>query len=154
MSQPQTAEAIAQWAEDTAPADKPRYKRLTDVDRAFILRMRDKGLTQVQIAQRLGCAQSTISDVLDAFSDTLPEAKRYLRGQALKMARNIADNGRAQDHVAALKGLGVLQDAEQSGFTVMVGRGGTVNFAVQAQPTGEVIDAEVSPLRLGGDSSA
>ena len=136
----QTAEAIAEWADtQTLPADKPKYRRLTDVDRAFILRLHDKGRTQVEIAQQVGCAQSTVSEVLDAFGDTTPEAKRYLRGQALRMARNIVEEGQAKDHVAALKGLSVLADDVSQGLTIQIGGDGhDIKIALLSPPVAQV----------------
>lgn len=143
MAKP-TAEAIAKWAEDQdKPTDSGSYKRLTDVERALILKLRESGLTQVEIAQRLDRAQSTISDVLDAFTDTTPEAKRYLRGKALEMARNIVDKGRAADHIKALEGINVLSPEQVSGITVQIGiKADTVKllgstFALPGQVTSE-----------------
>lgn len=111
----QAASDIVAWAEQkTAPADSPSYTRLTDADRVTILKLHDEGLTQVEIAQRLNRAQSTISDVINTFADTTLTAKRYLAAKALQMAENIVERGKARDHVAALKGLKVLaEDSSQ-----------------------------------------
>ena len=125
-----------------APADTPKYRRLTDVDRALILRLYDKGRTQVQIAQHLGCAQSTVSDVLDAFKDTTGEAKRYLRGQSLRMARSIVSKGRASDHVAALKGLNVLEEQQLQNFTLSI-NGVVLHGIAPARSEAKVADVPV-----------
>jgi len=125
------------------PADTPKYRRLADIDRAFILKLSDAGRTQVEIAEQLRIAQSTVSQVLTAFTDTTADSKRYLRGQALPMARNIVKKGRAADHVAALKGLGVLEDQPSSGLTIVVGgMGNDVRIGIL---TGEARAALVDP---------
>jgi predicted transcriptional regulator len=86
-----------------------------------MLRLRDEGLTQVQIAQRLDCDQSAVSQWLSKLADTTDTAKSYLRGSALRMAQNIVKKGRAADHVAALKGLSVLQEERTAGLVIQIG---------------------------------
>ncbi len=119
---------------EDAAADTPRYKRMTDADRITALHLADQGLTQVEIAQRLKRSQSTISDWLANFSDSSPLAKRYLRGNALRMARNVVENGKPKDHNEALKGIGVLDEQQQQGLTVIVGGDATVNIGVLVSP--------------------
>jgi IS30 family transposase len=98
-----TPEAIAAWAENKAkPADSPSYTRLTDADRITILKLSEDGLTQVEIAKRLGRSQSTIQEVIATYTDTTISAKRYLAAKALRMAENIVENGQPRDHVATL----------------------------------------------------
>jgi hypothetical protein len=99
------------------PAESPSYTRLTRADHRVIMKLRDDGLTLTAIAQQLGRSVSTIHEVVDIYTPTDDLAKRKLRAGALTMAENIVDNGRAADHVAALKGLGVL---EQDTFGVNV----------------------------------
>lgn len=99
------------------PAESPSYTRLTRADHRVIMKLRDDGLTLTAIAQQLGRSVSTIHEVVDIYTPTDDLAKRKLRAGALTMAENIVDNGRAADHVAALKGLGVL---EQESFGVNV----------------------------------
>src|SRR3954462_7824857 len=106
----------------TTATDSPSYHRVTDTERVLILKLKDDGFTQVEIAQRLGRSQSTISDILEAFADTRDLAKRYLDGQAAKMAENIVINGRAADHVKVLEGLEVLKAHDVSPIVnVLVG---------------------------------
>jgi transcriptional regulator with XRE-family HTH domain len=120
----QTPQDIAQWAEQkTAPTDSPTYKRLTDSERALIVKLNDDGLTQTEIAQRLNRSQSTISDVLSAFVDTTQIAKRYLAASALRMAENIVEKGQPRDHNVALTGIGVLKGDEKAELKVVIGMG-------------------------------
>lgn len=109
---------------------KPDYSRLSRTDIGLVYQLHKDGLTQAEIAQRLGCHQTTVSKWLKEFSDTTEPAKAYLRGSALKMAQHIVKKGRPVDHVAALKGLSVLHEEQQSGVTVIVGGGGTVNIGL------------------------
>lgn len=118
----ETAEALV--------TSKKDYSRLSRSELGLIVQLHKDGFTQAQIAQRLGCAQQTVSKWLSELVDTTDAAKVYLRGSALAMAQNIVKKGRAVDHVAALKGLSVLHEEQQSGVTVIVGGGGTVNIGV------------------------
>ena len=104
-----------------APADSPSYKRLTDSERALIIKLNDDGLTQVEIAQRLDRAQSTICDVLAAFADTTHIAKRYLAANALSMAENVVKRGQPRDHNVALAGIGVLKGSDVGDIKIAVG---------------------------------
>jgi transposase-like protein len=89
---------------------KPAYKRLTDDQRIAILHLAKTGKTQMQIAETLGCDQATVSRWLSQCQDSSLEATAYLKGSALRMARNIVERGLARDHVQALKGIKVLED--------------------------------------------
>jgi IS30 family transposase len=99
---------------------KPQ-KRLTDTDKAFALRYQAEGLTQVQIAQRLGCDQATISRWLSTCHDTTVEASAYFRGRALPMAEKIVKRGRPSDLIKALQGVGVLEQEKSAGLVIQIG---------------------------------
>lgn len=130
MAKPHTTEAIAEWAgtqdeaKQAALSPKPKRRKLTQSDVGVLLKLHKDGLTQTQIAQRLGCDQTTVSGWIAKCSDTTDTAKSYLRGQALKMAQNIVNRGLAKDHVAALKGLSVLDEQTQQGLTIQIGGDG------------------------------
>ena len=101
-------------------ADKPAYQRMTVAETQLMLKLRDDGLTQVQIAQRLGRAQSTISDALSEWEDSTDLARRYFDAQALRMAKNVVENGQPRDHNVALAGRNVLKQ-ESSEIKIAVG---------------------------------
>jgi DNA-binding transcriptional regulator YiaG len=137
------AAAIANWAErQSKPADKPKYDRLTRTDLGLLLKYRRQGLTQVEIAQRLGCSQSTVSKWLDDLTDSTEPAKEYLRGQALRMAQNIVKKGLARDHIQALNGLGVLHQQDTGSLTVVI-NGLTLHGTGKPEPA---IDATFAPV--------
>jgi hypothetical protein len=142
VAKPQTAEAIATWAADKAkPAESPSYTRLTDADRLLILHLHDKGETQTAIAQRLGRSVSTINDVIQTYAPTVDIAKRKLRASALKMAENIIENGLPRDHVAALKGINVLEETDSSVPRVVVQIGtqnGDVQVSLSPSPQAQI----------------
>jgi transposase-like protein len=122
--------AEAQLVTASTPHRKP-LKRLTDIDKAFALRYSAEGLTQVEIAQRLGCDQATISRWLSACQDTTAEATAFFRGQALAMAEKVVKKGRPSDHIKALQGVNVLTEERSAGLVIQIGGGsGDVKVAV------------------------
>ncbi len=131
----QTPEAIAKWAEQQAsPAHTAKYSRLTRDDLDVLLAMKKAGKTQVEIAQALGCTQGTVSKWITALTDSTDLAKEYLRGKALHMAKNVVKTGQARDHIAALKGVGVLADDPTQGLVIQIGiKDSDVTFASGAQ---------------------
>jgi transposase-like protein len=102
-------------------SNTPKQKRLTDVDKAFALRYEADGLTQVEIAKRLGVTQSAISQWLSTCRDTTAEAGLYLRGRALPMAEKIVKKGRPSDLIKALQGVGVLEQERSAGLVIQIG---------------------------------
>jgi transposase len=110
-----------QTPDSLVPTESPSYKRLTDADRITILHLHDDGLTLTAIAQRLGRSVSTIHDVVQTYAPTTDLAKRKLAAASERMAENIIANGQPRDHVATLKGLGVL--ADDSGLKVQIAVG-------------------------------
>lgn len=128
--------ALVTVESDTVPAKRrpgQRGKDLTGSEVADVLRWHSQGLTQEQIAAKFvpPRSQSTISDVLRRLGvDNTASAKAILRGGAADMALNIVKRGQAKDHVNALKGLGVLEEQQQQGLTVIVGGDATVNIGV------------------------
>jgi hypothetical protein len=110
VGKPKTSTDIVTWAENkVATAETPSYTRLTRADHRTIMHLHDEGLTLTAIAQRLNRSVSTIHEVVQIYEPTDDLAKRKLRGSALQMAENIVENGQPRDHVAALKGIGVLE---------------------------------------------
>jgi len=105
-------------------ANTPKYKRLRDLDKAFALRYHADGLTQVEIAQRLGVTQPAISQWLATCHDTTAEAGLYLRGQALPMAEKVVKNGKPADLIKALQGVSVLTEERSAGLTIQIGGSG------------------------------
>jgi transposase len=142
VAKPQTAEAIATWAEDkTKPTEGYTYKRLTDAERILILGLYDKGMSQEAIAQQLKRSSSTINDVIQSYTPTVDLAKRRLKSAASRMAENIIENGLPRDHVAALKGINVLEETDSSVPRVVVQIGtqnGDVQVSLSPSPQAQI----------------
>jgi hypothetical protein len=138
-------------------AHKPAYKRLTDDQRVAILQLAKVGKSQVEIAETLGCDQSTVSRWLQSCQDTTSQATAYLRGQALRMSRNIVEKGRAADHIKALEGISVLAPEQKLGITVQIGIKAdrvkliTPTFACSTQQLSE--DIHTLSVETGSDNS-
>ena len=100
---------------------------------ATLLQLHKLNKTQAEIAQTIGCDQGTVSRWLNKLTDTTDLAGTYLRGKALHMAKNVVANGQARDHVAALKGIGVLE-ADHADINIAVGVSlpGMSNVSVRA----------------------
>ena len=145
MSSPDASNLVPETAlqprqNDTRPAKRrpgQRGKDITGHEVADILRWYRQGLTQEQIAAKCEPrrSQSAISDIINRYDpDRTTEAKTILKGGAADMALNIVRRGRPQDQVQALKGLGVLDEQQHAGVTVIVGGGSEVKIGVLLSP--------------------
>lgn len=118
---------------DQPKVHKGRGSKLTQEQLVAILKLAKLNKTQVEIAQAVGCDQGTVSRWLSQCEDSTEQAGTYLRGSALRMAKNIVDKGLARDHIAALKGIGVLaDDTPGQGVVIQIGiKDSDVTFASQ-----------------------
>jgi IS30 family transposase len=114
-------EAALMSAKPQPPAHTPKYRRLTPEQRALIRDLRKADKSQTEIAQIVGCDQSTVSKWLAELTDSTADASEYLRGQALPMAEKIVKRGRPSDLIKALQGVGVLQEERSAGLVVQLG---------------------------------
>ncbi len=138
-------------ARDTlAVTHKKPVKRLTDTDKAFALKYKADGLTQVEIAHKLGCDQATVSRWLAACQDTKLEAAAYFAGQALPMAEKVVKRGRPSDLVKVLEGIEVLKAKDVTPIVnVLVGMPGA-SVPVPQLPTIDATFASESSALTGG----
>lgn len=127
--------ALVEPPDEPQRTDISKYSRLTRTDLGVLLKLKRDGLSQVEIAQRLGCTQSTVSKWWNEFADTTDVSKEYLRAQAFRMSKNIVRNGRAADHVKTLEGLDVLSNQEvKGGLTIVVGGSAQVQINIGTKP--------------------
>ena len=105
----------------TQKTHTPKQKRLTDTDKGFALKYYADGLTQTEIAKRLGVTQSAISLWLSACTDSTDHARSYLRGRSLQMAEKVVRKGKPADLVKVLQGVSVLEQDKTVGVQVLIG---------------------------------
>lgn len=156
------AAAVADEREEPETHSQRSY-RLTDTDRAFALKYATDGLSQVEIAKRLGKNQSSISRWLGECADTTDAAKAYFRGQALGMAVDIRRTGRAADKVKVLEGLEVLKAHNVSPIVnVLVGMPGqavpvpqlpTIDATFASESSADTQDLHRLSVETGSDNS-
>ena len=83
-------------------------KHLTYPEIGLAIKLRDEGLTQEQIAQRLDRDQTTISDVLLNFTDTRPIAQLKLRNSAVRFAERVIQRADVDQSLEMLDRLEVV----------------------------------------------
>jgi hypothetical protein len=131
------AQDIVTWAEKQTESKlhKGKGSKLTIEQVSALTKLRAIGKSQTEIAQAIGCDQGTVSRWLADLTDTSDLAGAYLRGQALRMARNIVRKGLARDHIQALKGISVLaEDTAGQGLVIQIGiKDSDVTFACSTQ---------------------
>ena len=137
-----------------AAACKPAYKRLTQDQLLAIVDLRKLGKTQAEIAQTLGCTQQAVSDWLRKTADSTEAASLYLRGQSLRMAKNVVQKGQARDHIQALKGIGVLADDHVGqGLVIQIGiKDSDVKINLSPSESGALERKATETLTISGGS--
>lgn len=117
----------------------PALIALSELDQARALQWVKAGLSRGAIAQRLNVDIMALGQWLAHEADTLDNtdaARIHMRRNALRMADNIIENGRAADHVKALEGLDVLSSQEtRGGITIVVGGSAQVQVNIGQAPS-------------------
>ncbi|HMJ58285.1 MAG TPA: helix-turn-helix domain-containing protein [Gemmatimonadales bacterium] len=108
--------------------------RLTDEQKVAILQLDKLGKEQLEIAQLVGCHQSSVSRWLSQFVDTSHAARAYALGNALPTMESVLRYGKAADKVNVLKGIGVLTEQQNTGLTIQIGGTGDLKVAVLLSP--------------------
>lgn len=126
------------------PQPKPvrLRKHLTYPEIGLLLKLRDEGLTQEQIAKRLDRDQTTVSDVLLSFADTRPLAQLKLRNSAVRFAETVIKDADVEESLEVLDRLEVLTKRQQvdtsSRVNIFIG---TPEQPLDLSPTTFAIDA-------------
>ena len=116
------------------------YQQLTISEIGLILEWHDKGVPQVEIAQRLGKNQSSISRLIAKLgTDSSPIAKRHFQTRAYRSAirmTRIAEKGKDDDAIKAarvvLAAAGVVAPVANTPSSTFV-----VQIGIQGQPVGQ-----------------
>jgi IS30 family transposase len=107
------------------PQPIPDYGRLTNEDRYRIRLMAAAGLTQVQIAQEIGCSQSTVSDWLKASYNPVETATDKIREALPRLADRYIEEARPQDLIQTFRDFKVqtqqVPDQGRGGVHVSIG---------------------------------
>lgn len=103
---PEPATDVAAPRHDKRIAD---YSRLSFDDISLALTLRDRGLTQTEIAQQLNCSQATVSRCLQAFTDTRQLAKLTLNRGAQALAERVIDKANVEESLEVLDRIGVAE---------------------------------------------
>jgi hypothetical protein len=98
-------------------------------------------MTQTQIAQRLGCAQSWVSTILSAYADRRSVARGLLENQSVRLAETVL-NGNSAIALKALQGLSVLSVTDGTATGIQVTIGGSASLP---DPSEIVVDEPSRP---------
>jgi transposase-like protein len=101
------AEAIADSFSEKPAQPIRDYSRLSRTEVGLILKLSEAGKTQVEIAQTIGCNQSTVSHWLNEFADSRETAKHVLRSGAEKLAERIVKQADVEQALEVLDRLDV-----------------------------------------------
>lgn len=159
MSPPDTLQDVAL---DSIPAyipgTGPAYARLTVTDIGLALALHDEGKSQVEIAQRLGVTQASISRLLKKLSgDSSVIATRLLKARAYRSAirvAHIAEKGRADEALKAAKVVLTASGVLSTDTNINVGV--QVQIGMPGQGVGPalrditVVSAPVAPVESTG----
>lgn len=105
--------------------DRSQLRRRDD---SAILKLRDIGKTQVEIAQIIGCSQSAISKCLAEYEDTRSLAGHILRNGAAKLASTVVATKHAPTALEALRDMQVSEKRAPD-----QGKGGGVQVFIGVQ---------------------
>ena len=98
--------------------------QLRPIDEAQILELSAEGKSQVEIAEVVGCHQSTVSRTLAEWSDSRGLARRYAEAKSLEMMQRFVKDASPADILKMQQKLDVIREdkpaAGGGGVTVIV----------------------------------
>lgn len=134
-------------------------EQLRPIDEATILELSDAGKSQAEIAERIGCHQSTVSRTLAEWKDTRGPARKYAEAKSLHMMKRFVADATPADILKMQAKLDVIrEDRESQGGNTLVVMLGSADaplqppqlFHLQVQPAIEAAAAVV----VNGDDAA
>jgi transcriptional regulator with XRE-family HTH domain len=130
-----------------------KYAHLDKADKALVVLLKQEGLTQAEIAEQVGCSQSTVSAVLSQFKDREEDAIRLvvLGNLAERMANwDIAETQAAKrgDHrpVKERMEMAIKKLRAQPADRGEVGGGWTINIGIPGSPLAPPQTIEIAPV--------
>jgi|SRR6185295_3216887 len=127
--------------------------KLRSVDIGILARLHADGMSQTEIAQRVGCTQGTVSRWIDKLTDTRDAAKSYLHGAALDMAEKVHKKGRPSDHVKVLEGIQVLDQPTAPPLVPLFQVGLAIAVTLTTEGESHVVQTAVSEAARGVSGS-
>lgn len=116
-------------------------------DEALILKLAADDLNQTEIAQRVGCSQSSVSRLLTEFTDSRRYARAILDRDAASVAARLAQTKHAPTMLELMRDLGVTEKKapvgeSKGGVTVLIG---VKDSDVQIQVGSSDLSPQLSP---------
>jgi Homeodomain-like domain-containing protein len=110
-----------------APPREPGEK-LRPIDEATILEMAAAGKSQTEIAQIVGCNQSTVSRTLAEWADSRGLARKYAEAESLEMMQRFVKEASPADILKMQSKLDVVREdkeaAKNTGIVINIGAPG------------------------------
>ena len=131
---PETESALI----DTAPQPIPDYGRLTNDERHRIRLMAAANMTQTQMAQEIGCSQSTVCQWLKVSYNPVETATDKVRQALPELADRYIAKARPQDIIETFRDFGVQTKKAPDG-----GKSGGVTVIVGAEDSNVQVNLEV-----------
>jgi hypothetical protein len=104
-------------------------EQLRPIDEATILELSDAGKPQAEIAERIGCHQSTVSRTLAEWKDSRGPARKYAEAKSLEMMKRFVTEASPADILKMQAKLDVIREDREAqagnNIVVMVGTCGT-----------------------------
>ena len=129
---------------EPAPAKRiADQKHLSRDEVATIRQLAKLGKTQVEIAQVLGCHQSTVSKWLSALADPVEDARHILRNSSPKLAERVVKDANVAESLDVLERLEVIAPKQRDS-----GAHGNVQIVIGMpnQPAGPAPVIDLSPV--------
>lgn len=149
MGEPRSPEAIAKWAEQQpANLHKGKGSALTHDQLQALVKLHKLERTQTEIAQAIGCDQSTVSRYLKDLTDTGDYAGAYLRSQQGALAEKFVEKAKGSDILDLLDRFGSIPAAKSTPPMQIA-----IGISLPGMPTVSVGATSASPLSPQGEDA-
>ena len=120
------AEKLLQLMREVPPREPG--EKLRSIDEATILELSAAGKSQTQIAQTVGCNQSTVSRTLAEWADSRGLARKYAEAKSLEMMQRFVKEASPADILKMQSKLDVVREdkdvARNTGIVINIGAPG------------------------------
>ena len=131
------------------------YSRLTQTEIILALKLAEEGLTQSQIAQRVGCTQPTISRLLSEYGDSRELAKRRLHNAADRLAERVIKDATVEESLEVLDRIGVAERRrDQAVSMTAIAIGADMPLQLPSIPVNVIANYQTQSLSEGQQTQA